>query len=78
MDLGPRKPGKLEISSPVSFLATTQLRKPDFGWWTPFLRNINFGKKFLLYFNMSIFRGLKFCENLSPGILENLQKVSDP
>ena len=32
----------------------------NFGWWTPFLRNINFGKKFLLYFNMSIFRGCKF------------------
>ena len=70
MDLGPRKPGNRDISRPDSFLTTTQLRKPDFGWWTPFLRNINFGKKFLLYFNMSIFRGCKFSENLSPEFCE--------
>jgi hypothetical protein len=50
------------------FRATPE--KPDFGWWTPFLRIINFGKKFLLYFNIPHFRGCKKWDFLSPGFWE--------
>jgi hypothetical protein len=40
---------------------------PDFGWWTPFLRNINFGKKFLLKNNIRILGGVKFRDFPGPG-----------
>ena len=63
--IGTKRTWVLDVSKKSRQLAkedvppTQNAENRNFGWWTPFLRNINFGKKFLLYFNMSIFRGCK-------------------
>ena len=57
---GPEIPEKPEISRKTP-------KNPDFGWWTPFLRNMKNGKIILLQNDVNFLGGLKNREISGPG-----------